>query len=93
MVEWNAPPWRFSQLGTPAFYATWMRPAVFAGVLGTNLDRSDIRHVISDVGGQIDVRFGALSALELTLSVGGAVAFEADAAPRREAMVSLKILR
>ena len=34
-----------------------------------------------------------LSTLDLTLSVGGAVAYERGAAPRREAMVSLKILR
>jgi hypothetical protein len=34
-----------------------------------------------------------LSTLDLTLSVGGAVAYEQGAAPRREAMVSLKILR
>jgi hypothetical protein len=34
-----------------------------------------------------------LSALDLTLSIGGAMAFENGEAPRREAMISLKVLR
>jgi hypothetical protein len=34
-----------------------------------------------------------LSALDLTLSIGAAVAIERGQATRREAMVSLKILR
>ena len=93
MLEWNLPPWRFRRAGIPAFYATWARPALFASVLSTNLDADVGRRVISNVGGQCDVRFGTLSALELTLSFGGAVAFEADRRPRQELMVSLKILK
>src|SRR5207253_2072198 len=91
-LEWNAPPWRFRRAGIPSFFATWARPAVFVAALATNLDAPEARHVVTDTGGQIDFRFEALSALELTLSVGGAVAFERDHAPRREAMISLKIL-
>ena len=30
-IEWNLPPWRFRRAGTPGFYATWLRPAVFVG--------------------------------------------------------------
>jgi hypothetical protein len=52
-----------------------------------------LRHVVTDTGGQIDVRIGALSVLELTASVGGAIAFETGHAPRRELMFSLKVLR
>ena len=37
-VEWNLPPWRFARLGTPGFYATWLRPAIFVTGLATNLD-------------------------------------------------------
>ena len=37
-IEWNMPPWRFRRAGTPGFYLAWMRPALFAGVLATNLD-------------------------------------------------------
>jgi hypothetical protein len=92
-VEWNAPPWRFRRAGVPAFYATFLRPAVFVTGLGTNLDHAPARRLTSDVGGQVDIRFGALSALDVTLSLGGAVAFERDQPPRRQAMMSLKILR
>jgi hypothetical protein len=93
LVEWNLPPWRFRRAGTPGFYATWLRPAVFAGGLATNFDDSAVRRRLGDVGGQIDVSASALSALDLTVSVGGAVAFENGYAPRKELMVSLKILR
>jgi len=74
-------------------YASWVRPALFVGGLATDVDAAAVRRRIGNVGGQIDVRFSALSALELTLSAGGAVAFEHGQPPRREAMFSLKILR
>jgi hypothetical protein len=92
-LEWNAPPWHFRRVGVPGFYATWARPAVFVTSLSTNLDAAAARRVVTDAGGQIDFRFGALSTLDLTLSIGGAVAVEHGQAPRREAMVSLKILK
>jgi hypothetical protein len=92
-LEWNAPPWRFRRAGIPGFYATWARPAVFVTGLATNVDAPHARRIVSDAGGQIDFRFGALSALDVTLSVGGAVAVERGQAARREAMISLKILR
>jgi hypothetical protein len=92
-AEWNLPPWRFRRAGTPGFYASWARPAVFVGGLATDVDAPGFRRVVTNVGGQLDFRFGALSALELTLSVGGAAAFERGREPAREAMISLKILR
>ena len=92
-LEWNAPPIRFRRVGKPGFYASWARPALFIGGLGTNLDLTDARRVLTDIGGQVDVRFGLLSTLELTLSAGAAAAFEHGYAPRQEAMFSVKILR
>ena len=92
-MEWNLPPLHFRRVGTPGFYLTWMRPAVFAGRLITNLDAAGIRRTVSDIGGQLDFRLNILSTLDLTLSIGGAVALEQAFSPRREAMVSLKILR
>ncbi len=92
LIEWNLPPIRLQHAGTPGFYATWLRPAVFVGGLVTNLDAPDARTEIADVGGQLDIRLSALSALDLTLSIGGAAAFD-DGRVRREAMISLKILR
>ena len=32
MAEWNLPPLRFRGAGTPSFYLTWLRPAVFTSV-------------------------------------------------------------
>jgi hypothetical protein len=93
MIELNLPPWRFRRAGTPGFHAAWMRPALFVGALATNLDAEDVKRVATNVGGQVDFRFSLLSALEMTVSVGAAVAFEEGFAPRREAMFSVKILR
>jgi hypothetical protein len=92
-VELNLPPWRFQRAGKPGFYATWMRPALFVTGLATDLDDKDVRHTAIDAGGQLDFRFTMLSVLDMTLSVGGAVAFEDGHQPRREAMISLKVLR
>ena len=93
ILEWNLPPLRFRNIGTPGFYLTWMRPAVFVGGLGTNLDSEAVRRFATDVGGQLDFRFTTLSNLDMTLSVGAAVAFEDGFDSRRELMVSLKVLR
>ncbi len=92
-IELNLPPLRFQALGTPGFYVPWMRAAVFVSGLATNLDdRAAQRRVVSG-GAQIDVSMSVLSALELMFSVGAGVAFEDGQAPRREVMVSLKVLR
>ena len=93
-VEWNAA----AVAVPPRRHAGVLRDLGAAGGVrhrrsSTNLDAPDARRVVTDTGGQIDFRFGALSALELTLSVGGAVALERGQPPRREAMMSLKILR
>ena len=91
--EWNLPPLRFSRLGTPGFYLTWMRPALFAGGLVTNADHGAFRRTVTDVGGQLDFQLTVLSNLDMMVSVGAATAFEDGFGPRREYMVSLKVLR
>jgi hypothetical protein len=93
LVEWSLPPLRFSSVGTPGFYLGFLRPAVFLGGLATNLDRSDIRRTAATAGGQVDLRFTMLSALDLTLSIGGGVRVADGSAPRREAMISLALLK
>jgi hypothetical protein len=93
MVELNLPPWRFRRAGTPGFYASWMRPALFVTGLSTNLDDASVRRTAVNTGAQLDFRFSVLSVMDMTLSVGGAIAFEDGVAPRREAMISLKVLR
>ncbi len=92
-LEWNLPPVRFRRLGRPGFYATWARPALFASGIVTDMDSAATRRALTNVGAQVDVRFTILSALDLTLSGGYAVAFEDGERPRPEAMISLKLLR
>ncbi len=91
-LEWNLPPWRFRRAGTPGFYASWLRPALFLSGVATNLDAASSRRSVANIGGQVDLRFTILSVLKLTLSAGAAVAVEQDHPPRRGAMVSLKVL-
>jgi hypothetical protein len=91
LAEWNLPPVRFRRAGSPGFHLTWARPALFAGVLVTDLDDRALRRVVSDAGAQLDLRLVALDSIELTLSLGYAAAFEEGLRPRREAMVSLKL--
>jgi hypothetical protein len=93
MVEWNLPPVRFQSLGTSGFYIPWLRPSIFIGGLATNVDDRRSRRILSDAGAQVDWSISALSALDLTLSMGGAVSFESNKTPRYEAMISLKVLR
>ena len=93
MVELNLPPQRFERMGSPGFYATWLRPAVFVGALATNLEDDSSRRVLFNTGVQLDVRLSALSVLDLTVSLGGALAVERGYAPRHEFMLSLKVLR
>ena len=93
MAEWNLPPLRFRGAGTPSFYLTWLRPALFTSVLVTNADDAALRRTISNAGAQLDFRLGLLSRLELTLSAGYAAAFESGQPTKHEGMLSLKILR
>jgi hypothetical protein len=93
MLEWNLPPLRFRRVGTPGLYATWARASLFAALLATNLEAAEARRTVSDVGLQVDVRLSLLSALDMTVSFGQAVAFESGRPPRHEFMASLKILR
>ena len=74
------------------FYASWLRPAIFLSGLATNLDAPDRRRIAVNLGAQVDLRFTMLSVLRLTLSAGAAVAVEQNRQPRRNAMVSLKVL-
>jgi hypothetical protein len=92
-AELNLPPMRFSRAGRPGFFANWIRPAVFAGVAVTDPDRRFFRRTTGNVGAQLDLSITTLSALDLMVSVGQAVAFEKGGKARHETMISLKVLR
>lgn len=89
--EVNLPPLRFAEVGTPAFYLSSLRPAVFAGGLLTR-DPAGGRGRYGTVGGQLDLNFTVALRLPMIISVGAARGFAGRGEARTEAMVSLKIL-
>lgn len=93
MLEWNLPPLRFRRVGTPGFYLTWARPALFVSHLTTNLDDSVNQDEKTSAGVQIDFRFTILSRLKMTLSLGYAKGIGSSSIiDNDEFMASLKIL-
>jgi hypothetical protein len=90
MLELNLPPVRFSRVGTPDFYLSWARPAIFAAVLVTDPD-VDTRNLYS-AGFQVDFQFTLLSRKEMTFSIGYAAGFRESSHDRNEFMASLKIM-
>ena len=92
-LEWNLPPIRFRRLGKPGFYVTWARPALFVSGLATNLDSAERRGRAVSAGGQLDFRLTTLSTLDMTFSIGAAVAARNGVEPHTVLMVSLKVLR
>ena len=71
-VEWNLPPWRFARLGTPGL----LRDVAAAGGIrdgpGHRPRRRSSAGRVGNIGAQADIRISALSALDMTLSFGGA---------------------
>lgn len=93
MLEWTLPPVRFRRVGLPQFYCTYARPAVFATGLTTDLDDETFRTDAFNWGGQVDFRLVIFSALESTLSIGGAwFQYEGIPGTGKEFMISLKIM-
>ncbi len=93
MIEWNLPPVRFKRVGTPRFYLSWARPALFVSSLTTNLDDSAFKQEAQSAGLQVDFRFTILSRMDMTLSLGYAKGFgSSPIEDDDEFMASLKIL-
>ena len=79
-------------VGWPSFFLSWIRTSVFTTGVVTGLYDSDERFEAGNVGAQFDLRFTALSRLNMTLSLGVARAFLPDGKTADEVMASLKIL-
>jgi hypothetical protein len=92
MLEWNLPPLRFDDLGSPGFYASWLRPALFATALVTDPDKGQYREDAYDVGLQLDLQLQVMHRLPMMLSVGYARGFQGNGLGRDEWMVSFKVL-
>jgi hypothetical protein len=90
--EVNLPPLRFAEVGTPAFFLSYARPALFGGsmLLGS---RSGRNYRLNDVGAQVDLGFTVIMRLPMVFSVGVARGFgDKDIDGRTEWLASLKIL-
>jgi hypothetical protein len=57
------------------------------------MDDPSRRRSAATMGGQIDLRATMLSSLDLTLSFGAGLRLERDLPARREAMISLALLK
>ncbi len=89
--ELNLPPVRFAEVGTPSFYLSYIRPAVFAGIMAAQTPDTG-SHTYEDVGGQLDLNFTVALRLPMVLSVGAAAGFQDGHYRKTELMASLKIM-
>jgi hypothetical protein len=89
--EVNLPPIRFAEIGTPAFYLSHIRPAVFAGVMATN-NQDGSNHRYMDIGTQLDLNFTIALRLPMVLSFGAAAGFDDGHYRKTEWLASLKIM-
>ena len=89
--EINLPPIRFAEVGTPAFYLSHLRPAVFAGAMATEAPNGDGHHYV-DVGAQLDLNFTIALRLPMVLSVGAAGGWVDGEYRKTEWLASLKIM-
>jgi len=92
VLELNLPPLRFEEVGTPGFFLSWARPALFAGVLVTDPGNDSERRTLYNAGLQVDLSFTVVNRLPMTLSFGYAAGFEDGRKRDDEWMLSLKIL-
>ena len=89
--EINLPPVRFAEVGTPAFYLSYVRPAVFAGAMATQAPDLSQHHYY-DLGAQLDLNFTIALRLPMVFSVGAAGGWADGHYRKTELLASLKIM-
>ena len=92
VVEWNLPPIRFEEVGSPELFLSWLRPALFVGAMVTDPDDSALDRTWGTAGFQVDLNFTLIHRLPMTLSVGYAAGFRSSDKIDDEWMISLKVL-
>jgi hypothetical protein len=91
VAEWNLPPIRFEDVGTPSLYLGSIRSALFAGLLQTDPGLKSER-TLGNAGAQFDFNFTLAHRLPMTFSVGYAAGIEDWTKQDEEWLISLKIL-
>jgi len=89
--EVNLPPVRFAEIGTPAFYLSYIRPAVFGGGMATEAPEGGGHHYY-DLGAQLDLNFTIALRLPMVFSVGAASGWRDGHYSKTEVLASLKIM-
>jgi hypothetical protein len=92
VLEWNLPPVTFKEVGKPALYLSWIRTALFAGVMAVDIGDKEFKETYNNLGIQVDLHFTIVHRLPMTLSVGFAKAYIDGHSYDDEWMISLKIL-
>jgi hypothetical protein len=93
VTELNLPPIRFRHIGVTACYPRWLRPALFASGISTNLmTKYPTSRTVFNCGAQVDMEVVLFSLFKTTLSVGYGYAIENSHRLSDELMISLKIL-
>jgi hypothetical protein len=91
VLEFNLPPKRFREAGTPSLFLKHARTAFFVGGLVANPGKAFERR-LSNAGFQVDFHFTLVHRLPMVFSIGYAAGFEHGRKHDDEIMVSLKIL-
>lgn len=91
VLEWNLPPIRFEDVGTPSFYLSSARTALFTGMMVAD-PGSNSQRTLNNVGVQVDWNFTIALRLPMTFSIGYAAGIEHGTVKRNELMASLKIM-
>jgi hypothetical protein len=89
--EINLSPIRFAEVGTPAFFLSHIRPAVFAGTMATKGADGE-GHRYFNAGAQLDLNFTVALRLPMVLSVGAAGGWADGDYRKTELLASLKIM-
>jgi hypothetical protein len=91
-LEWSLPPLRFAALGSPGFYASWLRPAIFVSGLETDPTNPTHRRGSTAVGAQFDLQLQTMHRLPMMLSFGVAQGYGGGGIGRTEFMLSFQVL-
>jgi hypothetical protein len=89
--EINLPPLRFAEVGTPAFFLSYVRPAIFGGAMLTQAPDYSTHHY-ADLGAQLDFNFTIALRLPMVFSVGAAGGWRDGHYRKTEWLASLKIM-
>ncbi|WP_344698929.1 hypothetical protein [Sphingomonas limnosediminicola] len=89
--EVNLPPIRFAEVGTPAFYLSYVRPAFFGGGMATHAPDGS-NHNYYDLGAQLDLNFTVALRLPMVFSIGAAGGWQDGNYRKTEFLASLKIM-